>query len=130
MEPSLTGEFAPQSFNGVLLSGNAFNFLGVPPVIGRTIQPTDIRPDGQVEPVVVLSAVVAAPFEGSPDGRGQDAAAEQSAARAGVMRRHSGGTATRASGCRCRRPQDILGRSIVRWRRACRRPPPENSSAR
>jgi hypothetical protein len=27
----LTGEFAPESFGGVLLSGNAFNFLGVPP---------------------------------------------------------------------------------------------------
>src|SRR6478752_8379439 len=51
----LTGEFAPESFGGVLLSGNAFNFLGVPPVVGRTIQPSDIRPAGSVEPVVVLS---------------------------------------------------------------------------
>jgi putative ABC transport system permease protein len=51
----MTGEFAPESFNGVLMSGNAFNFLGVSPVAGRTIQPTDIRPDGQAEPVVVLS---------------------------------------------------------------------------
>src|SRR5687767_5269989 len=51
----MTGDFAPESFNGVLLSGNAFNFLGVPPVTGRTIQPSDIRPDGGVEPVVVLS---------------------------------------------------------------------------
>jgi putative ABC transport system permease protein len=51
----LTGEFPPESFGGVLLSGNAFNFLGVPPVAGRTIQPLDIRPDGQADPVVVLS---------------------------------------------------------------------------
>src|SRR4051812_49131497 len=51
----MTGEFAPESFGGVLLTGNAFNFLGVAPVIGRTIQPTDIRADGQTEPVVVLS---------------------------------------------------------------------------
>ncbi len=51
----LSGEFAPESFGGILLSGNAFNFLGVPPVVGRTIQPTDIRPDGGAEPVVVLS---------------------------------------------------------------------------
>ena len=51
----MTGDFAPESFNGVLLSGNAFNFLGVSPVTGRTIQPSDIRPDGDVEPVVVLS---------------------------------------------------------------------------
>jgi putative ABC transport system permease protein len=51
----MTGEFAPESFGGVLLSGNAFNFLGVPPVVGRTIQPSDIRADGSSEPVVVLS---------------------------------------------------------------------------
>src|SRR3954464_3095503 len=51
----MTGEFAPESFGGVLLSGNGFNFLGVPPVVGRTIQPSDIRPDGSAEPVVVLS---------------------------------------------------------------------------
>ncbi len=51
----LTGEFTPEAFQGVLLSGNAFNFLGVPPVVGRTIQPSDITPDGEPEPVVVLS---------------------------------------------------------------------------
>ena len=51
----LTGEFAPESFGGVLMTGNAFNFLGVAPVVGRTIQPTDIRPNGDAEPVVVLS---------------------------------------------------------------------------
>jgi putative ABC transport system permease protein len=51
----MTGEFPPESFGGVLLTANAFNFLGVPPVIGRTIQPSDVRPDGHAEPVVVLS---------------------------------------------------------------------------
>jgi predicted permease len=51
----LTGEFAPEAFGGTLLSGNAFNFLGVAPVVGRTIQPTDIRADGSPEPVTVLS---------------------------------------------------------------------------
>jgi putative ABC transport system permease protein len=51
----LTGDFAPESFGGVLMSGNAFNFLGVPPVVGRTIQPTDILPSGDADPVVVLS---------------------------------------------------------------------------
>jgi putative ABC transport system permease protein len=51
----LTGEFPPESFRGVLLSGNAFNFLGVPPIVGRTIQPSDIRPDGEPETVVVIS---------------------------------------------------------------------------
>jgi predicted permease len=68
----MTGEFAPESFGGVLLSGNAFNFLGVPPVIGRTIQPSDIRPDGQVEPVVVLSyRLWQRLFEGSPTALGR-----------------------------------------------------------
>ena len=63
----MTGEFAPESFGGILLSGNAFNFLGVPPVVGRTIQPTDIRPDGQAEPVVVLShRLWLRLFEGNP----------------------------------------------------------------
>src|SRR5262245_58578434 len=51
----LTGEFAPESLRGVRLTGNAFNFLGVPPLVGRTIQPTDIRPSGEPEPVAVLS---------------------------------------------------------------------------
>lgn len=63
----MTGEFSPESFGGVLLSGNAFNFLGVPPVIGRTIQPSDIRPDGSAEPVVVLSSRLwMRLFEGNP----------------------------------------------------------------
>jgi putative ABC transport system permease protein len=68
----LTGEFAPESFGGVLMSGNAFAFLGVPPVVGRTLQPTDIRADGQAEPVVVLSHKLwLRLFEGSPDAVGR-----------------------------------------------------------
>jgi putative ABC transport system permease protein len=68
----MTGEFAPESFGGVLLSGNAFNFLGVTPVIGRTIQPSDIRPDGQADPVVVLShRLWLRLFEGSPSALGR-----------------------------------------------------------
>ncbi len=72
-EPVLmTGEFAPESFGGVLMSGNAFNFLGVPPVTGRTIQPSDIRSDGQAEPVVVLSHKLwLRLFEGSPSAIGR-----------------------------------------------------------
>jgi putative ABC transport system permease protein len=68
----LTGEFSPESFGGVLLSGNAFNFLGVSPVVGRTLQPTDIRPDGQAEPVVVLShRLWLRLFDGSPSAIGR-----------------------------------------------------------
>jgi len=51
----LTGEFAPESLTGIRLTGNALNFLGVAPVAGRTIQPSDIRAGGEPEPVVMLS---------------------------------------------------------------------------
>src|SRR5437762_4996907 len=51
----LTGEFAPESIRGVRVSGNAFQFLGVPPLFGRTIQPSDIRSTGEPELVTVLS---------------------------------------------------------------------------
>jgi predicted permease len=68
----LTGEFAPESFGGVLLTGNAFNFLGVPPVVGRTFQPSDIRSDGEAEPVVVLShRLWLRLFDGSPSAIGR-----------------------------------------------------------
>ena len=51
----LSGGSYPESFNGILLTGGAFNFIGVPPLLGRTIQPFDIQPGGKPEPVVVLS---------------------------------------------------------------------------
>jgi putative ABC transport system permease protein len=51
----LTGDSSPENFYGVFLTGNAFHFLGVNPLIGRTIRPFDIHPDGEPEPVVVLS---------------------------------------------------------------------------
>ena len=51
----LTGEFAPESIRAVRVSGNGFQFLGVPPIVGRTIFPSDIRSTGEAEPVVVLS---------------------------------------------------------------------------
>jgi putative ABC transport system permease protein len=68
----MTGDFPPESFGGVLLTGNAFNFLGVRPVIGRTIQPTDVRADGNTEPVVVLSHKLwLRLFQGSADALGK-----------------------------------------------------------
>ena len=51
----LTGEFAPETISGIRVSGNAFQFLGVPPLFGRTIQATDIQPSGEPEPITVLS---------------------------------------------------------------------------
>ena len=73
MQPVLlTGEFAPESLTGVLVTANAFNFLGVPPVVGRTIQPSDIRANGDAEPVVVLShRLWLRLFEGNPGAVGK-----------------------------------------------------------
>lgn len=51
----LTGGINPESVTGVEVTGGAFNFLEVKPILGRTIQPFDIRPGGEGAPVVVLS---------------------------------------------------------------------------
>lgn len=51
----LGGDRSPESFYAVLMSGNAFSFLGVKPLIGRTIQPFDTGDGGPAAPVVVLS---------------------------------------------------------------------------
>ena len=51
----LTGDFAPESLQTVRVSGNAFRFLGVPPVVGRWLQPSDVRPGGEPEQVVALT---------------------------------------------------------------------------
>jgi predicted permease len=46
---------APENFTCIQLTGNAFQFLAVEPILGRAIQPSDIRPDGKPEAVIVLS---------------------------------------------------------------------------
>ncbi|HTZ90540.1 MAG TPA: ABC transporter permease [Alloacidobacterium sp.] len=51
----LTGGTNPEGFYGVYLTGGAFNFIGVKPLIGRTIQPFDIHPGGEPDAVVVLT---------------------------------------------------------------------------
>lgn len=56
IEPALlSGDHVPENFFAVMMSGGAFNFLGVKPAIGRTIQPFDIGSGGEPDPVVVLS---------------------------------------------------------------------------
>ena len=72
-EPQLlTGEFSPESLSGVLLTETAFNFLGVPPVVGRTLQPSDIGPDGEPAAVVVLSFQLwERLFQGNPNAVGK-----------------------------------------------------------
>ena len=68
----LTGNHAPEDFTAVGLTANAFQFLGVEPVLGRTILPSDVKPDGQGEPVVVLSfRAWQRLFGGSPDALGE-----------------------------------------------------------
>ncbi|HEY2472708.1 MAG TPA: ABC transporter permease [Terracidiphilus sp.] len=51
----MTGDNSTESFYGVFLTGGAFNFIGVKPLIGRTIQPYDIRAGGKPDAVVVLT---------------------------------------------------------------------------
>jgi putative ABC transport system permease protein len=51
----LGGDRAPENFSSIQVTGNAFEFLGVDPILGRGITPSDIKPDGRPEPVVVLS---------------------------------------------------------------------------
>jgi len=51
----LTGEYAPETVRAIRVSGNGFGFLEVPPVIGRGLQPSDIKSTGEPEPVVVLT---------------------------------------------------------------------------
>jgi putative ABC transport system permease protein len=51
----LRGDRAPENFSSIQVTANAFQFLGVDPILGRAIIPSDIKPDGQPEPVIVLS---------------------------------------------------------------------------
>jgi len=48
----LTGLDAPLAFDGVKTTGNTFQMLGLPPLIGRTFTPADAEPGAP--PVVVL----------------------------------------------------------------------------
>jgi predicted permease len=52
---TVTGKDVPEDVQGVFMTGNAFQFLGVPAMLGRFYLPSD-APDGQdPQPVVVLS---------------------------------------------------------------------------
>ncbi len=44
---------APESVNAPLVTGNAFQFLGVPPLLGRFATPADLKPGAA--PVCVMS---------------------------------------------------------------------------
>ncbi len=49
----ITGGDAPLQFDGATVTGNTFEFLGVPPLLGRAITPEDAKPGAP--PVFVLS---------------------------------------------------------------------------
>jgi putative ABC transport system permease protein len=51
----LTGEFAPETITAPRVSLNAFQFLEVPPVLGRVFGPGDVGPGGFPQPVTVVS---------------------------------------------------------------------------
>ncbi|HVW87153.1 MAG TPA: ABC transporter permease [Bryobacteraceae bacterium] len=51
----LSGDRSPENILAIQVSGNGFDFLGVKPVLGRTIQPFDINPGGEPAPVAVVS---------------------------------------------------------------------------
>src|ERR1041384_500057 len=51
----LSGEFSPETVRTVEVSANAFRFLGVRPLFGRGIEPSDVQPNGEADPVAVLS---------------------------------------------------------------------------
>lgn len=52
---TVTGADLPEDVNGVYLTSNAFNFLGVPAALGRGLQPSDAIDGQDPQPVVVLS---------------------------------------------------------------------------
>jgi predicted permease len=51
---TVTGADLPEDVQGVYLTSNAFNFLGVPAAIGRGLQPSDAIDGQDPAPVVVL----------------------------------------------------------------------------
>ena len=51
----LSGEFPAQNLTTPRLTANAFQFLGVSPVLGRTFGPGDFSPSGEPQPVTVIS---------------------------------------------------------------------------
>jgi putative ABC transport system permease protein len=65
---TVLGDHGPELVPAFYVSGQTFKFLGVPPMLGRAIQLSDIRPGGDAEPVAVLSFNLwRRMFHGAPD---------------------------------------------------------------
>ncbi len=63
---------APENFSAIQVTANAFEFLGVEPILGRAIATADIRADGSPQPVVVLTVKAwQRLFDGQPDAIGK-----------------------------------------------------------
>jgi putative ABC transport system permease protein len=68
----LTGDRVPETITTPLVTPGAFDFLGVKPVLGRTIGESDWRLNGDPEDVIVLSYKAwFRYFDGSPDALGK-----------------------------------------------------------
>ena len=68
----LTGGRPPETFQAISVTANAFQFLAVPPILGRTILPSDAAQGGQPAPVIVLSFKAwNRLFNSSPDALGK-----------------------------------------------------------
>ena len=52
---TVTGHDLPEDVNGVYMTSNGFNFMGVPPALGRGLVPSDAIDGQDPQPVVVLS---------------------------------------------------------------------------
>ncbi|HEX3159493.1 MAG TPA: ABC transporter permease [Gemmatimonadaceae bacterium] len=52
-QPTMTGQHPPERLEGQRVSASYFRVLGVPPAVGRSLQPSDDRPGGPE--VVILS---------------------------------------------------------------------------
>jgi putative ABC transport system permease protein len=52
---TVTGHDLPEDVNGVYMTSNGFNFMGVPPALGRGLIPSDAVDGQDPQPVVVLA---------------------------------------------------------------------------
>src|SRR6202140_3180778 len=52
---TVTGHDLPEDLNGVYMTSNSFNFMGVPPALGRGLIPSDAVDGQEPQPVAVLS---------------------------------------------------------------------------
>jgi putative ABC transport system permease protein len=71
-QATMAGALNPEVIGATRLSGTAFEFLGVPPVIGRTFTSADIQANGEPQPVAVISFKLwQRLFNGEPSALGQ-----------------------------------------------------------